>query len=80
MCGFACGRRDHLGGARLKASSIRAGGFGRNASSINAHYGDEPGVKFYTLSDRYAPLRLDRKPGRPHLGKSRGSKNTLPKT
>jgi TnpA family transposase len=27
---------------------FRAGGFGRDASSINAHYGDEPGVKFYT--------------------------------
>ena len=36
---------------------FRAGGFGRNASTINAHYGDEPGVKFYThLSDRYAPF------------------------
>ncbi len=36
---------------------FRAGGFGRDGSSINAHYGDEPGVKFYThLSDRYAPF------------------------
>src|SRR5882672_4042576 len=36
---------------------FRAGGFGRDASSINAHYGDQPGVKFYThLSDRYAPF------------------------
>jgi TnpA family transposase len=36
---------------------FRAGGFGRNASSYNAHYGDDPGVKFYThLSDRYAPF------------------------
>jgi TnpA family transposase len=36
---------------------FRAGGFGRDASSINAHYGDEPGVKFYThISDRYAPF------------------------
>jgi TnpA family transposase len=36
---------------------FRAGGFGRNASSLNAHYGDDPGVKFYThLSDRYAPF------------------------
>src|SRR5215469_4732439 len=36
---------------------FRAGGFGRNASSLNAHYGDHPGVKFYThLSDRYAPF------------------------
>jgi hypothetical protein len=39
---------------------FRAGGFGRDASSINAHYGDEPGVKFYThLSDRYAPLAVE---------------------
>src|SRR5438270_1015846 len=36
---------------------FRAGGLGRDASSVNAHYGDEPGVKFYThLSDRYAPF------------------------
>ena len=36
---------------------FRAGGFGHDASSINAHYGDQPGVKFYThLSDRYAPF------------------------
>jgi Tn3 transposase DDE domain len=36
---------------------FRTGGFGRDASSFNAHYGDEPGVKFYThLSDRYAPF------------------------
>jgi TnpA family transposase len=36
---------------------FQAGGFGRDASSINAHYGDEPVVKFYThLSDRYAPF------------------------
>jgi TnpA family transposase len=36
---------------------FRAGGFGRNASSLNAYYGDDPGVKFYThLSDRYAPF------------------------
>jgi TnpA family transposase len=36
---------------------FRAGGFGRNASSFNAHYGNDPGVKFYThLSDRYAPF------------------------
>src|SRR5271154_2894103 len=36
---------------------FRAGGFGRDASSNNAHYGDEPGGKFYThLSDRYAPF------------------------
>ena len=36
---------------------FRAGGFGRDASRLNAHYGDEPGSKFYThLSDRFAPF------------------------
>ena len=36
---------------------FRAGGFGRDAGRLNAHYGDEPGLKFYThLSDRYAPF------------------------
>ena len=49
-----------FGGGSASSSDgqfFRAGGFGREASSINAHYGDEPGVKFYThLSDRYAPF------------------------
>jgi TnpA family transposase len=49
-----------FGGGSASSSDgqfFRAGGFGRAASSINAHYGDEPGVKFYThLSDRYAPF------------------------
>ena len=36
---------------------FRAGGFGRDAALLNAHYGDEPGSKFYThISDRYAPF------------------------
>jgi TnpA family transposase len=36
---------------------FRAGGPGRDAARFNAHYGDEPGAKFYThLSDRYAPF------------------------
>src|SRR5271169_1024026 len=36
---------------------FRAGGFGRDAGHVNAHYGDIPGSKFYThLSDRYAPF------------------------
>lgn len=48
-------------GSGLASSSdgqfFRAGGFGRDASQINAHYGHEPGIKFYThLSDRYAPF------------------------
>jgi hypothetical protein len=34
---------------------FRAGGFGRDAGRVNAHYSDNPGSKFYThLSDRYA--------------------------
>ena len=48
-------------GSGLTSSSdgqfFRAGGYGRDAARLNAHYGDEPGVKFYThLSDRYAPF------------------------
>ena len=36
---------------------FRVGGFGRDAGRVNAHYGDDPGSKFYThLSDRYAPF------------------------
>lgn len=36
---------------------FRAGGLGRDAARLNAHYGDEPGSKFYThISDRYAPF------------------------
>ena len=36
---------------------FRAGGFGRDAGRLNAHYGDDPGSKFYThLSDRLAPF------------------------
>ena len=36
---------------------FRASGFGRDAGRVNAHYGDDPGSKFYThLSDRYAPF------------------------
>jgi hypothetical protein len=49
-----------FGGGSASSSDgqfFRAGGFGRDTSSINAHYGEEPGVKFYThLSDRYAPF------------------------
>lgn len=36
---------------------FRAGGLGRDAGRLNAHYGDDPGCKFYThLSDRFAPF------------------------
>ena len=42
---------------RRTANSSGPAASAANASSINAHYGDEPGVKFYThLSDRYAPF------------------------
>jgi hypothetical protein len=38
---------------------FRAGGFRRAAGRINAHYGDDPGSKFYThLSDRFAPFYI----------------------
>ncbi len=48
-------------GGGLASSSdgqfFRAGGYGRDSARLNARYGDEPGVKFYThLSDRYAPF------------------------
>src|SRR6202045_2030705 len=42
-----------FGGGSASSSDgqfFRAGGFGRETSSINAHYGDEPGGKFYTKS------------------------------
>jgi len=36
---------------------FQAGGRGRDASSLNAHYGQQPGFKVYThLSDRYGPF------------------------
>lgn len=35
---------------------FQAGGLGRDASQLNAHYGSKPGFKTYThLSDRYGP-------------------------
>ena len=52
---------DSTFGSGLASSSdgqfFKAGGFGRDISRLNAHYGDEPGTKFYThISDRYAPF------------------------
>ena len=36
---------------------FQAAGFGRDASRLNAHYGQRPGFKVYThLSDRYGPF------------------------
>src|SRR5437868_8722022 len=36
---------------------FRAGGYGRDAARLNAHYGDEPGSTFYThLAYRHPPL------------------------
>jgi hypothetical protein len=38
---------------------FRAGGRGRASANLNAHYGDDPGAKFYThISDRYAPFYI----------------------
>lgn len=38
---------------------FRAGGRGRTAANLNAHYGDDPGAKFYThISSRYAPFYI----------------------
>lgn len=50
----------HFGAGTASSSDgqfFRAGGPGRDAARLNAHYGDAPGAKFYThLSDRYAPF------------------------
>jgi TnpA family transposase len=49
-----------FGGGRVSSSDgqfFRAGGFGSDAGSLNAHYDKKPGYKIYThLSDRYAPF------------------------
>jgi TnpA family transposase len=49
-----------FGGGTASSSDgqfFRAAGSGRPAARLNAHYGHEPGVKFYThLSDRYTPF------------------------
>lgn len=38
---------------------FRAGGRGRAGANLNAHYGDDPGAKFYThISSRYAPFYI----------------------
>ena len=38
---------------------FQAGGRGRAAANPNAHYGDDPGAKFYThISSRYAPFYI----------------------
>jgi TnpA family transposase len=47
-------------GAGMTSSSdgqyFRAGGQGQAAAQVNLHYGQDPGVKFYThISDRYGP-------------------------
>jgi TnpA family transposase len=36
---------------------FQTSGFGRDAGRVNAHYGQQPGIKIYThISDRYAPF------------------------
>ena len=46
-----------FGGGSASSSDgqfFRAGAFGRDTGRVNAHYGDDPGSKFYThLSNRY---------------------------
>jgi TnpA family transposase len=50
----------HFGGGAASSSDgqfFQASGFGRDASDLNAHYGQKPGFKIYThLSDRYGPF------------------------
>lgn len=47
----------HFGSGLVSSSEgqfFQAGGFGRDAGTVNAHYGREPGMKFYThLPDRF---------------------------
>lgn len=50
----------HWGGGTISSSDgqyYRAGGKGSAQSSVNAKYGNDPGVKFYThISDQFAPF------------------------
>lgn len=47
----------HFGSGLISSSDgqfFQAGGFGRDAGTVNAHYSREPGMKFYThVSDRF---------------------------
>jgi TnpA family transposase len=49
----------HWGDGRTSSSDgqyFRAGGQGQAAAQVNLHYGQDPGVKFYThISDQYGP-------------------------
>ena len=49
-----------FGGGRVSTSDgqfFPVAGSGRNAGTVNGHYGSEPGIKFYThISDRFAPF------------------------
>jgi TnpA family transposase len=50
----------HFGAGTASSSDgqfFQAAGLGRDASDLNAHYGQKPGFKIYThLSDRYGPF------------------------
>ena len=52
----------HLGDGSTSSSDgqyFRAGGRGEAQSDVNAHYGDDPGVKFYThISDQCGPYHV----------------------
>src|SRR5580692_1065732 len=51
---------------------FRAGGRGEASGQINARYGGEPGVLFYThLSDQYAPFHTQVINGKERAGQSR---------
>ena len=62
------------GASSLDGQFFRAGGRGRAAANLNAHYGDDPGAKFYThISSRYAPfytkaIQATASEGRCHIG------------
>ena len=46
-------------GSSSDGQFFRAGGQGHAAANLNAHYGDDPGAKFYThISSRYAPFYI----------------------
>ena len=48
-----------VGASSSDGQFFRAGGQGRAAANLNAHYGDDPGTKFYThISSRYAPFYI----------------------
>ena len=51
---------SRFGSGRVSTSDgqfFQTVGLGRNAGTVNGHYGSEPGIKFYThISDQFAPF------------------------